>query len=542
MPKITIDGKTYEVPAGTNVLEACAANGVKLEHFCYHRYLPVAGNCRTCMVEIEGPRGRQLAIACNTLVSEGMVIHSASPTAAQAQKSALEFLLLDHPLDCPVCDKAGECKLQDHYLEYGRYEPRRGVPRDFKGGKAVDLGEHIVLDQERCVLCTRCVRFLDEVPKTSELCIINRGHESVLTTFPGRRLNNPYSGCTTDVCPVGALTLKEFRFQQRVWLLKKTPSVCDVCARGCSITMEHNFNRVWRYMPRENPGLNRSWICDEGRLSFKRHHTERLSSARVQGREVAVSEGLDKVVEWLRDLKSGQVGALASPWAALEDNWVLRKLFRERFDPRDLAASTLGGLGIGDDILRLPEKFPNANGLRLLGIPLDPTPLLKGMESGRLKALILMENDLVELAGEKYQKALAQVPRVILLATHRTAGVETASAVFPVTTHAEKDGTFVNAGSLLQRFHRALDPASPEVMESSRLLSILAGRLGVGGFDFADVSSIFQAMAREEGVLSGWTHATIPALGIALALETRGPAPFQNIRVDPNVVPSGGSA
>ncbi len=537
MPKVTIDGKTYEVPEGTNVLEACTSNGVKLEHFCYHRYLPVAGNCRTCMVEIEGPRGPMLTIGCNTKVAEGMVVHTDTAPAVKAQKSALEFLLLDHPLDCPVCDKAGECKLQDNYMDFGRYEARRGVPRYFKGGKAVDLGEHIILDQERCILCTRCIRFVDEVPKSSELCITNRGHESVLTTFPGKRLNNPYSGNVTDVCPVGALTLKEFRFQQRVWFLKKTESVCDGCSRGCSVTAEHNKNRVWRFMPRENPDLNRVWICDEGRLGFKKNHENRLTQALVRRKPVTVAEALELISTKWKDLKGGEVAGLASPWASLEDNWMLKRLFEKRWDLRDLAGSHLGGQGTGDDILRLAEKYPNGEGLKLLGIPQDPGPVLKGMESGRLKALFLMENDLIELGGDRYQVALAKIPHVLLLSTHATAGTGMVPDLVPVRTHLEKDGTFLSAEGRLQRFRRAVDPENPDAPESSLFIAAFARKMGLEGFGFEDNPAVFNTMAKELPALKGLTFSGIPKNGVRLPGEYPAPPPFRNLRIDPNVVP-----
>ena len=540
MPKVTIDGKIYEAPEGANVLEVCRAHGVSVEHFCYHRYLKVDGNCRTCMVEIEGPHGNALAIGCNTRVTEGMVVHTVSPIAVKARQSALEFLLLDHPLDCPVCDKAGECSLQDNYMEYGLYDARRSTPRYFKGGKAVDIGEHIVLDQERCIICRRCTRFLDSVTQTNELCIVERGHESLLTLFPGKRLDNAYSGCVTDVCPVGALGLKEFRFQQRVWFLKKAESVCDGCARGCSITMEHNREKVWRYMPRENPGINRIWICDEGRLGYNRHHENRMESSRFCDSTHPWKETLEKVGRLLAPLKKGEVAGFASPWASLEDNWMLQRLFEKRFDPENLVAPLPGGTGTGDDLLRLPEKYPNGSGLKCLGLSTDTAPLLKAMESGSIRALLVMENDPTEWGGERFLKAVAKVPFVIFLATHQTAGTQTASAVLPIRTHAEKDGTFVNGSGWLQRFRKAVEPTDPTLFSSSLLLSDLAGKLGVEGLSFSDEISVFDAMARELPVLSGLTFASISSFGRKLEIQTTCPDPFKNIHPDPNVVPPEG--
>lgn len=542
MPKVTIDGKTYDAPAGASVLETCQAFGLKVEHFCYHRYLKVDGNCRTCMVEIEGPRGRALVTACNTPVSEGLVVHTLSPKATTARKTALEFLLLDHPLDCPVCDKAGECSLQNNYMDYGLYDFRRGVPRHFKGGKALDIGEHILLDQERCILCRRCMRFLDAVTGTRELGITGRGHEAVLGIAPGKRLDNPYSGCVTDVCPVGALTLKEFRFKQRVWFLTKTESVCDGCARGCSITLEHNFNRIWRVMPRENPEENRVWICDEGRFAFPKHREGRLEGASAQGQALPLGEALPLLARNLAALTRGQVAAFASPFASMEDNWMLLRLFQERFDPADLAAPLFAPGGTSDDLLRLPEKAPNAAGVKALGIASDPSHVVKGIESGRVRALILMENDPLLWEGERYRSLLSRVPFLAVLATHRTPSTETASLVIPVRTCAEKDGTFVNAEGRLQRFRRAVDPQDPGISSSAQALALLAEKMGVAGLPREDGASCFNALAQSHPALAGMTFAALPPTGKKIeGWGTGAPAPFQGRRVDFNVVPTPGA-
>jgi predicted molibdopterin-dependent oxidoreductase YjgC len=237
-------------------------------------------------------------------------------------------------------------------------------------------------------------------------------------------------------------------------------------------------------------------------------------------------------------LKGGEVAALASPWASLEDNWILKRIFQGRWDLRDLAASTLGGLGTGDDILRLPEKYPNASGLRLLDIPTDPSPVLKGMESGRLKAVILLENDVIELGGDRFQVALAKVPQVLLLTPHATAGTSLLPTVVPVRTHAEKDGTFVSAEGRLQRFRRAVEPPAEGILPSSLLLADLARRLGMDGFGFEDTPAVFDALAKEVPALRGTTFRGIPRHGVRLEGEFNAPPPFKNVRVDPNVVPS----
>ncbi len=538
MAKITIDGKPMEVPDGTNVLEAALSNNVPLEHFCYQRYLPVAGNCRTCMVEIEGPKGPMLTVGCNTKVAEGMVIHTVSPKAKAAQKSALEFLLLDHPLDCPVCDKAGECKLQNQYMEYGLYDFRRGVPRDFKGGKAEDIGEHIMLDQERCVLCTRCIRFVDEVPKTSELGIVNRGHESTITIFPGVRLDNAYSGNVTDICPVGALTLKEFRFKQRVWFLKKTESICHGCARGCNMTVEHNKGQIYRFMPRENPELNKTWMCDEGRFSFDHYQKNRLEEVRLGHANHGLSEGIAELAKLLEGVSPDEVAGIASPFGTLEDNYVMKKLFEKRFKLKNLAAPSWAKKGEEDKILKLADKTPNGQGLKLLGIDTEGKDLLERIEKGEFKIVILAHSNPFGQDEERAKKIYGKVKALVVLSVHKTKTVEQAGMVFPARTFIEKNGTFVNATSRLQRSRQAFEPENPDIVEASLWFCRLAKALKVEGFDFEDTPSIFNAMAKEVEQLKGLTFNSIPSTGKVLDLPLVAGEPFQGIKAQPNVLGS----
>jgi NADH-quinone oxidoreductase subunit G len=534
--KITVDGKSLEVPDGTNVLEAVLSNNIPLEHFCYQRYLPVAGNCRTCMVEIEGPKGNMLTVGCNTKVAEGMVIHTLSPKAKAAQKSALEFLLLDHPLDCPVCDKAGECKLQNQYMEYGLYDFRRGVTRDFKGGKAEDIGEHIMLDQERCVLCTRCIRFVDEVPKTSELGIVHRGHESTITIFPGNRLDNPYSGNVTDICPVGALTLKEFRFKQRVWFLKKTESICHGCARGCNMTVEQNKGTIYRFMPRENSELNKTWMCDEGRFSFNYYQENRVTEVRT-GHEIRnLDEGIRQLAKVLEGLSPEDVAGIASPAGAMEDNYLLKKLFEKRFNVKNLAAPFWGKPGSSDNILRLADKTPNRQGLKLLGIDTEGEELLARIEKGAFKVVLMMHNNPFGQDEARAQKVYGKVKALVVLSVHKTKTADLASMLFPVRTFIEKNGTFVNATSRLQRFRQAIEPESQDVIEASLWISRLAKALKLDGFDFPDTPSVFNAMAKEVAALQGMTFNSIPSTGVVLPLEPVAPEPFVGVRSQPNVL------
>jgi NADH-quinone oxidoreductase subunit G len=286
MPNISIDGVDYEVEEGRTILQALddlgvLMNGVDIPHYCWHPKLSVDGSCRLCQVEVEGiPK---LQIACDTPVKDGMVITTKNDRVKRAREGVMELLLVNHPLDCPICDQAGECKLQDYAYEYGVKHSRTKEPRQ-AAKKRVDLGPTIMFDQERCILCRRCVRFCQEVSGTGELATFGRGDHTVLDTFPGIDLDNDYSMNVADICPVGALTTKDFRFKIRTWFLDEVPGVCTGCANGCNICMGVANNKVYRYVPRRNDAVNQTWICDAGRISYKEiQAADRLTEVSLRG-------------------------------------------------------------------------------------------------------------------------------------------------------------------------------------------------------------------------------------------------------------------
>ena len=284
MVKVTIDGTELEFAAGTSLFEACReARGEALPHFCYHPDLSVAGVCRLCQVEVEGMP--KLTIACNTSVREGMVVHTRSERVRRAAQQILEMHLINHPVDCPICDQAGECGLQDQYMNYGLYESEVSQSDKVHKAKVQVIGPRVVLDKERCVLCSRCVRFCDEVTRTGELGIFNRGDRAEIGVAPGRQLDNAYSLNTVDICPVGALTSLDFRFRKRVWLLRSTPSICHGCATGCNVRVDHEAGTVYRLKPRRNPAVNGSWMCDEGRDTYRELHVASRLSAPLLRRD-----------------------------------------------------------------------------------------------------------------------------------------------------------------------------------------------------------------------------------------------------------------
>src|SRR5262245_15327207 len=335
--KITIDDREIDVAERENLIDAAERHGVHIPHFCYHPGLTVAGNCRQCLVEVEGVAKPQ--IACNLPLKDGMKVRCSTPAIQEARRGVLEFLLLNHPIDCPICDQAGECRLQEYYMGHGLYDSRRNVDKVHKP-KVVDLGPLVVLDAERCVLCTRCVRFCEEVAGVEELYVKERGHESEIVTFPGHQLENPYSGNVVDICPVGALLNREFRFRSRVWWLKQADNVCSSCARGCNIRVDHHWNKVQRLAPRPNPDVNRWWMCDRGRMDFHWYNEERQSEARLGGRDASTRDALDALCERLKSADH-DVAVLLSPKLANEDLLVLRHLFAEVRPAKVLGAGSL---------------------------------------------------------------------------------------------------------------------------------------------------------------------------------------------------------
>src|SRR3989454_5748256 len=316
VPKTTPDPLSSK-PLPTTMIQACALANVDVPHYCYHPKLPVAGNCRMCLVEFGTPalgpdrkpilnrdgtaritKSARPAIACATPISPGMEIYTNSTAVKQMREGVLEFLLINHPLDCPICDQAGECKLQEYSVDYGKSESRFVEVKVHKP-KRVELGPRIVLDDERCILCTRCIRFTRDIVGDDALGIISRGSYSTLTAYPGKKFDNNYTLNTVDICPVGALTSKDFRFQMRVWFLKETKSICTSCATGCNIVIGSREEKIYRYEPRENDAVNACWMCDYGRLNYKRVGREdrltEVRGAKCEGRAQQAGAGRQEI-------------------------------------------------------------------------------------------------------------------------------------------------------------------------------------------------------------------------------------------------------
>jgi NADH-quinone oxidoreductase subunit G len=485
MPTLTIDGRQIESPNGSTVIQAAEKLGTFIPRYCYHPGLSIAGNCRICLVEVE--KNPKLQIACNTPVTEGMVVHTKSPKAEDGRRAVLEFLLANHPLDCPVCDQSGECDLQNFYMNFGLYDARFREQK-VKKKKAVALGPHVMLDQERCILCSRCVRFTDEISRTGEFGIFNRGDRAELALYPGQRLDNPYAGNVVDICPVGALTDKDFRFKARVWYLSSAPTVCNGCAQGCNVDVHYVLDRphlnegarVLRLKPRYNADVNQWWMCDEGRYGFGWIDKGRLTKVRNRGADstweqahAAIAGELAKIGEQ----KSGsKLGVIASSQLTNEELFLIREIFRGALGAQ-VTASVPTPSGYSDDFLIKADKTPNTLGATLLGLAgpwaADAAGLIAEALHGRLDALWVFGHDLTKLVDEDTLQKLSRTLRFFVFSgTNENATVPWSHWVLPTAAYVEKDGTFVNCHGRIQRVGRAFPPLRDSVEDWSLLLEI----------------------------------------------------------------------
>jgi NADH-quinone oxidoreductase subunit G len=521
MPTLEIDGHSVTVEDGLNVIQAAERLGIEIPHYCYHPALTIAGNCRMCLVEIE--KAPKLQIACNTRVADGMVVRTQNERVKNVRAAVLEFLLLNHPIDCPVCDQAGECKLQDYYMDYDRQVSRFALEDKVKKHKALDIGPLIMLDQERCILCSRCTRFLEEITKTEELGIFERGNHCEIDLFPGRRLDNPYSGNVADICPVGALTNKDFRFRARVWYLEHAPSVCAACATGCNIDIHYRRGEMFRLRPRYNPDVNQYWMCDEGRLSYKRYQGEGrlLQPVARQGDGWAV-RGWDAVrrdvAARLREVctahGAGAIVGIASAQATNEEIFLLERLLRGSLDGRLAGLSWSPADASHDDFLIDRDKNPNTAGLRLLAADADGVDaVLADAAKGTVRAVVLLRTDLAASHGEAAVTQLGEhVDYVAALDTHFTPTAEIADVLLPLATFAETDGTFVNRRGRVQRIREAIQPpaqARPGWMVLSQLRADLARHP-----EPADASAVFTELAAAHAAFRHLSYTAIGSLGL----------------------------
>ena len=543
--KVTVDGREIAVPKTTpdpltgkpiptTMIQACALVKVDVPHYCYHPKLPVAGNCRMCLVEFGTPamgpdrkpvmnpdgtpkiaKSPRPAIACATPVSPGMEIYTTTPGVKQMREGVLEFLLINHPLDCPICDQAGECKLQEYSVDYGQ-AASRFVEEKVHKPKHVDLGPRIVLDDERCILCTRCIRFSKDIAQDDALGIVNRGSYNTLAAYPGKAFDNNYTLNTVDLCPVGALTSKDFRFKMRVWFLKETKSVCTSCATGCNIVIGSREEKIYRFEPRENDAVNSSWMCDSGRLNYKWIGSEnRLTEVRQGKTTTTWTTALKEISAKLSQAKAGSVAIVASARQTNEELYLLAKLAKKF----NALTDSVPRIQVGDKLLLSADRNPNSNGAKLTGIApaqmgLNLPKIAEGIRNGSIKTLIVFGEDVTKygIGADLLGKLETLIVSEIL--PNRT--TELAHYTLPGCAHAEKRGTFTNGKGRVQKFLKAIEPRGDARPEWEFLHELVYNVTGQNGF--ASIEGLFNQMAQEIPAFNGLTWAGLGDLGATVPI------------------------
>jgi NADH-quinone oxidoreductase subunit G len=561
---VNIDGREIAVPKGTNMIEAARLLGIEIPHFCYHPKLSVAGNCRMCLVEMGVPvldpatkqpivdpaTGRpkinwvpKPTIACFTNATPGLHIRTTTPLVQECREGVMEFLLINHPLDCPICDQAGECKLQEQATGYGRGYSRFVERKNVKPKRTL-LGPRVILDDERCILCSRCVRFCQEVARDDVLGFVDRGSYSTLTCYPGRKLENNYSLNTVDICPVGALTSTDFRFKMRVWFLKTTPSICAESSVGVNTEVWSREGVIYRITPRRNDEVNDTWMADSGRLLYQQVTSDdRLRNTTIGGAAASTAEA---VVQAGALLKAGGVAIIGSGRSSVEEQYLTKKLA----DTLKAPAWLVSRVGQGDGLLISADRNPNVRGALVTGLIKtlpdvgDATPssrssgdvgvaapvgirvgglapLAAQIDAGHVKTVLSVGED---LAAAGLSQAQLQKAAVIYLGTHANATSAAARVVIPTLTVFEKNGTFINQQFRLQKFAKAV-PGPQRVADDLATLAQLVAAAG-GPALAGDVDGVWTALAAEVKGLAPITYANLPTTGLLLDGSAFSSLPF----------------
>lgn len=541
MPKVTIDGQIYEAEKGKTIIQVADEIGVQIPRYCYHPDIGIEGSCRMCLVEVKG--APKLVPSCATPIADNMEVRTNTERVHQAVRYAMEFLLLHHPIDCPVCDQSGECWLQDYYMEHAGHDSRYPLGQKTRRRKAFNLGPLVKLDQERCILCTRCVRFTRNITKTNEIQVFNRGHNAEIGIFEDKPLTNAYSANVVDVCPVGALTSADFRFKVRVWFLKGTPSVCAGCSTGCNLRIDHSARavgggipgytasdgKIYRTVGRRNVEVNKSWLCDEGRLSF---HTldrwPRLRHGSMGGERQSVVDLLPAIHERFESIRKqhgdAAVVALGSANNTNEALFLLKKYFRGRVDFR-LAEEVAQYLERQDDLLRRLDKHANTRG----ALDLDLNSNLNGLhgireraEKKEIRAMWIAFHP--QLVGEDSADVIAELKKLIaalefsvVSTTHDFEWARAASILLPMAAWAEEKGTYTNYSGRVQISSRAVMPPG-DAQPLHVMIAEMMNESGAGISD--DPAAIFDWISREVPRYSGMDYDLIGTLG-SMPVEAR---------------------
>ena len=505
MVNLTVEGRQISVPEGTSILEAAKAAGVLVPHYCYHPGLPVAGLCRMCLVEVE--KMPKLAASCATNVAEGQVVHVHSPAALEARKGVLEFLLINHPLDCPICDQAGECELQDYTFQEGRADSRYKEPKRFN--PVEDFGGDVLFVTNRCILCTRCVRFMEDVHEAPVLTVAERGDRAVIATAADAGLTQPWAANVIDLCPVGALVSKDFLNKARAWELDRTASVCTGCSQGCNSILETRDNMVVRQKPRSNEEVNHYYLCDEGRADYRwMNRQDRMEVPKIKMYDVL------SPVDWelayaaaAKVMKGKRAYVVASPKLSNEALFLLKGIIEQSKGEGVFRCATGPEAplpGVKDLSLRA-DRAPNVMGAELLGFVRRDGDPLSGLKDGDV--LILADDELGGVNVSAAKKASA----VIIIGTTLPVGIPTPTVVLPIANVAEEEGTFTNLRGRVQRFLQA--KAAPGLARPSWFaLADLQIVLGLKAEYFLP-GTVFGAMAKSESAFAGLSYETIGLRG-----------------------------
>jgi len=535
MVNVQVDGEWKQFPKGTRLIEACMKAGSYVPHYCYHPKLSAPGNCRMCLIEMGmpkmgsdrkpelGPDGRGIinwsprpAISCVMEVSEGMGVRTDSPLVKECRDGVMEFLLINHPLDCPICDQAGECRLQEFSVEYGRGHSRF-IEEKVKKPKRVDIGERIVLDDERCIMCSRCIRFMQEIAHDDVLGFVDRGSHTSLTVHPGRRLDHNYSLNTVDICPVGALTSKDFRFEMRVWFLKETKSIDVNCGTGTNILIGSRENVIYRITPRENEEVNSCWMPDSHRLNFHYVNDDaRLKLPVLKGGSEAPhwKDALAAAVSQLQGRPGETIAVIASAKFTNEELFLARRLADALgVTHRDVIPRS----GESDGFLIAADRNPNTTGAKLLFLdgaePGAKLPqIAEGIRSGLIKAVVALGEDLT--AADLTADDLAKLEALIVTDILPTATTAAATVLFPASAFAEKRGSMINLKGRLQRLNKAVS-APGEAQDDWEIFRDLI--LGISGSNgLYSIEDVFKQMAAGIPAFAGLSLSRIGDLGIDL--------------------------
>ncbi|MGA7213485.1 MAG: molybdopterin-dependent oxidoreductase, partial [Terrimicrobiaceae bacterium] len=531
MLNVQVEGEWKQFPKGTRLIEACMKSGHFIPHYCYHPKLSSPGNCRMCLVELGMPKmtperklvlgadGRpeiawspRPAISCATEVSEGMAVRTSSPLVEECRKGVMEFLLINHPLDCPICDQAGECRLQEFSVQYGKGESRF-LEEKVKKPKRVDIGPRIVLDDERCIMCSRCVRFMQEIAHDDVLGFVNRGSHTTLTVYPGRSLDNNYSLNTVDICPVGALTSKDFRFGMRVWFLRETKSIDVNCGNGTNILIASRQNVVYRITPRENDFVNSCWMPDNHRLNF--HYVngaERLKEPIIRDDQLPASwpKAIQAAAERLQRNPTA-TAMIASARMTNEELFLARRLAKtlgiELFD-------VLSRPQKGDGFLISEDGNPNSTGAKLIGLATGRMQeIASGVASGAIKSLLVLGEDALDCGIA--EPDLEKLDSLIVAAILPDTTTAHASVLLPSASWAEKRGSMINLKGRLQRLNQAI--SSPGMARDDwEILRDLIQAVS-GSNVMYTVDELFKQIAAEFSPLEGLSLSRIGDLGVDLS-------------------------